>query len=223
MHFHIYTNRFVISIVVLVACTFTLLSVSTPALASSVNPAVPTTDGDDNQPESISEDLMPAPPISKAFMGAPVAAYDADGDVRFASATEKWIDVDLSEQKVIAFEGVRPVRSFIISSGLPRTPTVTGTFRIRAKVRSQTMSGGSVAVGDYYYLPNVEWVQYFYQGYAFHGAYWHNKFGQPMSHGCINMRNEDAEWLFNWAGPEWNGTTWMHVGSDEGTLVHVHE
>lgn len=166
---------------------------------------------------------LPMPPLRKAFMGAPVSLHDEDGDLKYLSATEQWIDVDLSEQKVIAFEGLRPVRSFIISSGVPRTPTVTGTFRIRTKVRSQTMSGGSVAEGDYYYLPNVEWVQYFYRGYAFHGAYWHDNFGEPMSHGCINMRNEEAQWLFEWAGPAWNGDTWMQIDEDQGVLVVIHE
>jgi lipoprotein-anchoring transpeptidase ErfK/SrfK len=100
---------------------------------------------------------------------------------------EKWIRVDLSEQTVVAYEGNKPVRAFIISSGLPRTPTVTGEFRIRTKVKAQTMSGGS---GSYYYnLPGVKWVQYFYAGYSFHGTYWHNDFGRPKSHGCSTKEN----------------------------------
>jgi lipoprotein-anchoring transpeptidase ErfK/SrfK len=159
----------------------------------------------------------PTPPLSKAYMGAPLLLSEKDGETRLIAADEKWIDVDLSEQKVTAFEGSRAVRTFTISSGLPRTPTVTGTFRIRAKVRSQTMSGPG------YSLPNVEWVQYFFSDYAFHGAYWHNNFGNPMSRGCINMTNEDAKWLFDWTGPEWNGISWMHVPAGEGTLVVVHE
>jgi lipoprotein-anchoring transpeptidase ErfK/SrfK len=161
--------------------------------------------------------LAPLPPLRKAYMGAPMLVFDSDGDTQLLDVDEKWIDVDLSEQKVVAFEGTRPVRSFIVSSGLSGTPTVTGTFRIRAKVRSQTMSGPG------YSLPNVEWVQYFYQDYAFHGAYWHNNFGQPMSRGCINMTNDDAKWLFDWAGPTWDGNIWMHVPQGEGTLVVVHE
>ncbi|GIV75701.1 L,D-transpeptidase [Litorilinea aerophila] len=145
--------------------------------------------------------------------------------IEMPDTDEKWIRVDLSEQTVIAYEGRKPVRGFIISSGLPRTPTVTGTFRIRTKVRSQTMSGGSPELGTYYSLPNVEWVQYFYAEYAFHGTYWHNNFGQPMSHGCINMTNADAKWLFDWAGPVWDGKSiWMNSSKDNpGTLVIVHE
>ena len=137
---------------------------------------------------------------------------------------ERWIRVDLSEQTLIAYERDKPVRAFIISSGLPGTPTVTGEFRIRAKVRSQTMSGGSEELGTYYSLPNVQWVQYFYEDYGFHGSYWHNNFGNPMSHGCVNMTNADARWLFDWAGPEWDGRHWMSsTESNQGTLVIVHE
>ena len=135
----------------------------------------------------------------------------------------RWIRVDLSEQRVVAYEHDRPVRGFVISSGLPRTPTVTGEFRIKMKVPAQTMSGGEGA--SYYNLPNVKWVQYFYAEYAFHGTYWHNDFGQPKSHGCINMTNADAKWLFNWAGPAWDGkTTWHRASNDNpGTLVIVTE
>lgn len=137
---------------------------------------------------------------------------------------DRWIRVDLSEQLVIAYEGDQPIRGFVVSTGLPGTPTVTGTFNIRVKVRSQTMSGGS-ALNGYYNLPNVEWVQYFYEDYGFHGTYWHSNFGTPMSHGCINMTNADAKWLFDWAGPTWDGETIWHsaTADDPGTLVIVHE
>jgi lipoprotein-anchoring transpeptidase ErfK/SrfK len=131
----------------------------------------------------------------------------------------KWIRVDLSEQIVVAYEGRTPVRAFIVSSGLPRTPTVLGEFRIKTKVVAQTMSG------ENYNLPNVQWVQYFYQDYSFHGTYWHNKFGQPMSHGCLNMTNADAKWLFDWAGPKWDGKSKWYYSSKEnpGTLVIITE
>lgn len=136
---------------------------------------------------------------------------------------DRWIRVDLSEQVTIVYENGRAIRGFVISSGLPRTPTVQGVFRIRTKVRAQTMSGGSGAY--YYYLPNVQWVQYFYSEYAFHGTYWHSDFGKPKSRGCINMTNADAKWLFDWAGPVWDGkTTWFRsTSSNPGTLVIVHE
>jgi lipoprotein-anchoring transpeptidase ErfK/SrfK len=136
---------------------------------------------------------------------------------------EKWIRVDLSEQIVVAYEKGKPIRAFVISSGLPGTPTVTGEFRIRMKVREQTMSGGQGSM--YYNLPGVKWVQYFHRDYGFHGTYWHSNFGQPMSHGCINMTDTDAKWLFDWAGPVWDDeTVWYPSTTDNpGTLVTVTE
>lgn len=136
----------------------------------------------------------------------------------------RWIRIDLGEQLLFAYEGTRPVRGFVVSTGRAQTPTVTGDFRIRAKVRAQTMRGGSVALGTYYNLANVEWVQYFYADYGIHGTYWHNNFGQPMSHGCVNMTNLDAKWLFDWAGPRWdNRTIWFSPTPDNpGTRVIVH-
>lgn len=145
--------------------------------------------------------------------------------IEMPDTNERWIRVDLSEQVVIAYEGDRPIRGFVISSGLPKTPTVTGTFRIRMKVRSQNMTGGDRAAGNYYDLDNVQWVQYFYEDYSFHGTYWHNKFGQPMSHGCLNMTISDAKWLFDWAAPKWDGkSVWYRPTTDDpGTLVIIHE
>lgn len=137
---------------------------------------------------------------------------------------EKWIDVDLGEQTVVAYQGVMPVKKFTISSGLPNTPTVTGEFRIWAKTPMQDMYGGNRAAGDYYYLEDVQWVQYFFEDYAFHGTYWHNNFGQPMSRGCVNMRNEDAKWLFEWASPPNATSGWfLSDAGNPGTLVVVHD
>ncbi|MGC9469336.1 MAG: LysM peptidoglycan-binding domain-containing protein, partial [Anaerolineae bacterium] len=93
----------------------------------------------------------------------------------------KWIDVNLSLQRVTAYEGQTPVYSASASTGLPGTPTVVGTFSVYVKYRYTPMSGPG------YYLPNVPHTMYFYRGYAIHGAYWHNNFGTPMSHGCVNL------------------------------------
>ena len=103
------------------------------------------------------------------------------------------IVVDLSNSTAYAFENGTLVYQSVGSMGLPATPTVQGQFSVYSKIRSQTMSGPG------YYLPNVEWVMYFYQGYALHGAYWHTNFGNPMSHGCVNLTNEAAEWFYNFA------------------------
>ncbi|NJN82797.1 MAG: L,D-transpeptidase [Caldilineaceae bacterium] len=153
------------------------------------------------------------------------ASLDHLTEIDMPETDERWIRVDLSEQQVIAYNGQRPVRAFIISSGLPGTPTVTGEFRIRTKVVSQTMSGGNPELGTYYNLPGVQWVQYFHAEYGFHGTYWHNNFGNPMSHGCVNMTNADAKWLFDWAGPKWDESSiWFGATkSNPGTLVIVHE
>lgn len=136
---------------------------------------------------------------------------------------DKWIRVSLSEQKTYAYEGNQLVNEFIVSTGLPGTPTVTGEFRMWVRTPIQTMSGGSREAGTYYSLPNVQWVQYFYGDYGFHGAYWHNNFGNPMSRGCVNMTNEDAKWLYDWAFPEWDGRRdWYRPTQDNATLVIVH-
>jgi len=114
----------------------------------------------------------------------------------------RWIDVNLSEQRVYAYEGDIVVNSFIVSTGTARTPTVTGKFKIWIKLKSTTMSGPG------YHLTNVPYAMYFYKGYGLHGTYWHNNFGTPMSHGCVNLTTADAGWLYNWAF--------------EGTEVNVH-
>lgn len=124
-----------------------------------------------------------------------------------ATAGNKRIEVDLTNQKVYAYEGNTKVYEFIVSTGRwGQTPK--GEFTIWSKVRSQKMSGGSRALRTYYYLPNVPYVMFFYnseiskaRGFSFHGTYWHENFGHPMSHGCVNMRTSDAQLLYDWADP----------------------
>jgi len=115
-----------------------------------------------------------------------------------ASPGERWIDVNLSTQRLQAYGGNVVAYNAVVSTGIARYPTPTGTYRIQRKYRYSDMSGGSRARGDYYYLPNVPHAQYFYAGYSLHGTYWHNNFGTRMSHGCINLSQTDAAWLFNW-------------------------
>ena len=105
----------------------------------------------------------------------------------------KWIDINLSQQRITAYVGQTAVYSAIVSTGTWRTPTVVGTYSVYVKYRFTPMSGPG------YYLPNVPHTMYFYRGYAIHGAYWHNNFGTPMSHGCVNLSLGDAEWFNNWA------------------------
>jgi lipoprotein-anchoring transpeptidase ErfK/SrfK len=132
---------------------------------------------------------------------------------------EKWIEVDLSEQYLWAYEGTKVVFETDVSTGRGNTPTVLGKFQIKRKLQSQLMAGPG------YYLPNVPWVMYFYYGYALHGAYWHDKWGTPTSHGCVNLRREDAKWLYDWTGPDVPEGAKIVLASDEnpGTWVLVHE
>ncbi|MBZ0292069.1 MAG: L,D-transpeptidase, partial [Anaerolineae bacterium] len=95
--------------------------------------------------------------------------------------------------RIYAYENGQLRYNALVSTGLPQTPTVQGNFNIYLRYETQTLSGPG------YYLPGVQWVMYFYQGYAIHGTYWHNNFGQPMSRGCVNLTNEDALWFFNFA------------------------
>jgi lipoprotein-anchoring transpeptidase ErfK/SrfK len=119
-----------------------------------------------------------------------------------APTSGKWIDINLATQGLVAYEGQQPVYWATVSTGLARTPTPKGRFRIYSKYRSTAMSGPG------YRYTNVPYVMFFYSGYSLHGCYWHNNFGQPMSHGCVNMRTGDAQWLYNWA--------------PVGTLVVIH-
>lgn len=121
----------------------------------------------------------PAPPVPPSPPSAPTGG--------------RWIDVNLSVQRLTAYQGNTPVRSTLVSTGLPRTPTPTGRYRIYVKYASDDMAGPG------YYLPNVPYTMYFYRGYSLHGTYWHSNFGRPMSHGCINLPTPEAQWLFNWA------------------------
>lgn len=127
---------------------------------------------------------------ASAIAAAPVAASTVAVN---APTSGRWIDVNVTTQTLSAYEGDKLVFTTKVSTGRARTPTVLGRFRIRTKLRAQAMSGPG------YYLPNVPYVMYFHAGYALHGTYWHNNFGRPMSHGCVNMRTDEAKWLYEWA------------------------
>ncbi|HSW97305.1 MAG TPA: L,D-transpeptidase [Candidatus Saccharimonadales bacterium] len=119
---------------------------------------------------------------------------------------EKHIYVDLSTQTLYAYEGTTQIMKTLIASGKwGKTPI--GNFNIWEKLRSTRMAGGEGY--DAYDLPNVPFVMYFYNDFGLHGAYWHDNYGHPMSHGCVNMRPIDAEALFNWA----DGPTAEHKGT----------
>lgn len=165
--------------------TSTATPFPTPTVTSSTTPLPSPT------PTAPSTDTPPSP--------TPEAASPTETPTR---DSVRWVDVDLSAQTLTAYEGEIPVRSTLVSTGLPNTPTPVGEYRIYIKLRYDDMSGPG------YYLRDVPYTMYFYRGYGIHGTYWHSNFGHPMSHGCINLPTSQAEWLFHWASV--------------GTLVKIH-
>ena len=125
-----------------------------------------------------------------------------------AAPGEKWVDLNLSNKTVTAYEGATVVHGPVsIVDGAAETPTVTGTYKVYLQYESQTMRGEN-ADGSPYVAENVPWVSYFYSGYAFHGAGWRSSFGYSDSHGCVNMPVPEAQWIYNWV--------------DTNTVVHSH-
>ncbi|KKR75888.1 MAG: hypothetical protein UU21_C0024G0003 [Candidatus Levybacteria bacterium GW2011_GWA2_40_8] len=142
----------------------------------------------------------------------------------------KRIEIDLTNQRLYAYEGINQVFNFLISSGKwGKTPT--GVFRIWTKLRYTKMEGGNKALNTYYYLPNVPYTMFFYndqiskyRGFGIHGTYWHANFGYPMSHGCINMQTEEAALLYYWAKPELpaNKESAVSTADNPGTEVIIY-
>lgn len=143
------------------------------------------------------------------------------------SSENKTIFIDITNQTLSAYEGLDKVYEFPISSGLwDKTPR--GQFEVWIKLKYTRMEGGSEALGTYYNLPNVPYTMYFYntevpkeKGFGIHGAYWHNNFGHPMSHGCINLKIEDAEKLFYWATPNISENEWSKRATEENTGTKI--
>ena len=144
-----------------------------------------------------------------------------------AAEGKKWIDVSIRSQMLVAYQGRRAVFATLVSTGLggmsdPETTTATarGVFHIHAKHVSGTMSGHESEAD--YDIRDVPYIQYFHEGYALHGAFWHDDFGKVHSHGCVNLAPADAAWLFEWTDPvvppEWHGA----VSGEAGTEVWVH-
>lgn len=145
-------------------------------------------------------------------------------------ANEKWIDVDLTRQQLVAFEGRKPVFATLISSGRRNPqdkehdfPTPPGSYRIREKHVTTTMDGDVASDGPYS-IEDVPWVMYFQGSYALHGAFWHDSFGNMRSHGCVNLSPEDARTLFGWADPQlpvgWHGVFSKDDASGSRVIVH---
>ena len=202
--------------------TPTVRSVPTPAQNPGANPttsivSVPTS----AYTPGLAPTALPTPTVTPNPTATPTIALPPPSATPFpapSANTEKWIDVDLTHQQLTAYQGDMPVFQTSVSTGLRNTPTVVGEFRIYWKLTATDMAGPG------YFLRGVPYTMYFHAGYALHGTFWHSNFGQPMSHGCVNLSIEDAKWLFNWADPPLPAGASQVRSSDAspGTLVVVH-
>lgn len=183
------------------------LTITPTATATATSTATPTptataTATPTNTPTSTSTST-PTPTHTPTFTPRPTMPSNYGVEIPAeVDENTRWIDIDLSDQMLYAYIGENIVNSFLVSTGTWRTPTVIGEFHIWVKYRYADMRGPG------YYLPDVPYTMYFYKGYGIHGTYWHDNFGTPMSHGCVNMRTPEAGWLFDFASV--------------GTLVNVH-
>jgi lipoprotein-anchoring transpeptidase ErfK/SrfK len=159
-----------------------------------------------------------------------LALIDSPSDVLGVAREEKWIDIDLSDQKLKAWEGDKLFLETLISTGLPWWPTPKGEYRIWIKLRATKMEGGQGKY--YYYLPNVPYVMFFanenipgWRGYGLHGTYWHDDFGNQRSHGCVNLPTEIAKKLYYWTEPVLPEGKFVVRTTDEniGTRIVIHE
>jgi hypothetical protein len=139
----------------------------------------------------------------------------------------RWIDVDTATQTLVAYEGDRPVFATVVSTGRAATPTPRGVFKIWVKLRTAKMSNADdrdlPEDGSSYSIEDVPWVQYFSNGIALHGAFWHRRFGHPHSHGCVNLAPLDAMRLFGWTTPRlprgWDAA--FPTAAEASTVVRV--
>lgn len=133
---------------------------------------------------------------------------------------ERWLDVDLAEQVLVAYEGSRPVFTTLVSTGAGN-PTPEGSHRIWIKFSEADMQGDA---GDHRYaVSSVPWTMYFFNDFAVHAAYWHDSFGERRSNGCVNLSPQDARLLYLWTSPE-VPTGWsMSYATPEtpGSLVRI--
>ncbi|MEZ4409705.1 MAG: L,D-transpeptidase [Polyangiales bacterium] len=148
----------------------------------------------------------------------------APGDL---GARERWVDVDRRQQVIVAYEGRAPVYAALVSTGRASNPTLPGEFRVWSKLATTDMSNVDDAmlttVTSLYTVSRVPWVMFFNRDQAMHGVFWHDGFGRPRSHGCVNLAPRDAAWLFEWAPPAmppgWNAA--LPTAREPGMRVRV--
>jgi lipoprotein-anchoring transpeptidase ErfK/SrfK len=146
----------------------------------------------------------------------------------FATGNRKWVDISIDAQTLVAYEGRRAVYATLVSTGRggmgdpEEVPaTIRGTFMIHYKAVSSTMDGDEDK-SDSFDLRDVPFVQYFHKGYALHGTYWHDDFGEIRSHGCVNLSPLDAAWLFEWTDPPVPDSWHAVINKERGTVVYIH-
>lgn len=166
--------------------TFTPSATATPTLTETATLTPTETPTEQDTPTPLPTDTPEPIPPTVALPPPAVKSSSGSGGV-------KWIEVDLSDQMLYAWEGKTLVASFVVSTGAAPYRTITGSYPIYEKHRKANMWGPG------YFFPDVPYTMYFHKGYGIHGTYWHNNFGTPMSHGCVNMSIPDAEWLYYWA------------------------
>jgi lipoprotein-anchoring transpeptidase ErfK/SrfK len=183
---------------------FTITPTATATATSTATPtATPTATATATSTPTATSTSTPTPTSTPTYTPEPTKVTNYGVVIpEEVDENTRWIDIDLSDQMLYAYIGETMVNSFLVSTGTWQTPTVTGEYHIYVKYRFTDMRGPG------YYLPDVPFTMYFYRGYGIHGTYWHDNFGTPMSHGCVNMRTSEAEWMFDFASV--------------GTLVNVH-
>ena len=182
------------------------ITVKNSAIGNAGRPAAiaSLTDAEEDKPLAVGEANAPAAKLAVKPVAKPGVPAPKANNLTFTPPPGgRWIEVDISDQSLTAWDGDRIFMQTQISSGRAETPTVAGVFSVERKLERQRM------VGPGYDLPNVTSVMYFFLNYAIHAAYWHDDFGSVASHGCVNMRVDEAATLFDWA--------------EVGTPVYVHD
>lgn len=180
--------------------TYTSTPTSTPTFTPTSTPTfTPTPTATNTLTPTATNTPTTTPTNTSTPTNSPIEAQQPTKEVRTVKRpegvgkNEHWIDVVLSRQRLLAYQGNTLVEKFVVSTGTWQYPTVTGKFNVYVKYKYANMTGPG------YSLQDVPYVMYFYKDYGLHGTYWHNNFGTPMSHGCVNLQTNDAKWLYNFA------------------------
>jgi lipoprotein-anchoring transpeptidase ErfK/SrfK len=175
----------------------------------------------------VSEDGAVAAWMRRSDLVRPTLSPPPD-EIGGTATEERWIDIELASQTLVAYEGVRPVYATLVSTGRgavgSESATPPGVHRIWVKLLSTNMGNlQNEDAEEHYSIEDVPYVQFFDKAVALHGAFWHRSFGRVHSHGCVNLAPADAEWLFGFTSPHlldgW--TAALPIPVEMGTTVRV--